>query len=88
MNLDYIERVRKNNIENPYKDEYIKYLIDDISKIKCNSNEEVIAKISLINSFIRGQYNSLKVPKSIKLSIENSLNTILNNYEYEKGKYL
>lgn len=84
MDYEHIERVRNFDYDSKYKDKYIKLLINDISKINVNSNEEVIAIISFINSFIRGQYNTKTVPINIKLSIEDSINSIFSKYNFNE----
>lgn len=88
MDNEHIERVRNFNYNTKFKDEYIKLLVNDISKINVDSNEEIIAIISFINSFIRGEYKTITVPTNIKLSIEDSINNIFSKYNFKEGKKL
>lgn len=86
MDKEHIERVRNFNFNNEYKDKYIILLISDFSKTLTNSNSEINSKISIITSFIRSQYQTTKVPNSIKKSIEISVTDILKGHDFSVGK--
>lgn len=78
MERDHEERLIHKRFNNMYKDIYIKDLVNDISKIKFKDEKKVISIITFITSFIRGQYKSKKIPGSIKIEIEESLNIMIN----------
>lgn len=86
MDNEHISRARNGESDNNAKDNYIKLLIEDISKIDFLSDEEIIRTIRTINNFIRIQYNTDTIPPTIKESVSNSINDIFKKFSFNNGE--
>lgn len=86
MDLDYNKRVKANSKDNEIKDKYITLLVEDVSCVNNETENEVDERINNICSFIRSQYNILGTPQNIKQAIEKSINKINDDFIVKKGK--
>ena len=86
MDLDYNKRVKTNSKDNEIKDKYITLLVEDVSCVNNETENEVDERINNICSFIRSQYNILGTPQNIKQAIEKSINKINDDFIVKKGK--
>lgn len=86
MDYDFIERREHKIFSNKYKNTYIKLLLEDISNINFETEEECLSIIKKINFFIRGQYNNKVIPDEMINYVEKITNKIYNKVELKKGK--
>jgi len=85
MDLDFIERVRKNNFNNEYKDKYILLFIEDISNLEYSDDLYIINLIKNINDYIKFQYKTDIVPPNIKEGVEKLYKIIINKSSFTGG---
>lgn len=86
MDLDYNKRVKTNSKDSKFKDKYITLLVEDVTCVNNETENEVDERINNICSFIRSQYNILGTPQNIKQAIEKSINKINDDFIVKKGK--
>ncbi len=84
MDQDHIERVKNNNFNNQYKDNYIIHFLQDIKKLKFDSLDTTTNVITIFINFIKSQYPNKNIPINVKNELESTISLLLSNFSNRK----